>query len=364
MNTATFRGHYNWTYTLKPFGNNDGGSLAISSGSSFNIGLPFGQYDNITVDIREIVPTGYRLESITCDSDTFDITVNNPNVSLTALYDRGFVGDATCTFTNSKLGSITVTKSENGISPTFDWMFTVTGPNTNETFSIGPSTPEASFTVENLDQGTYTVCETNVPAGWETSLGAVDPNSLEACANVVLSKSNFEVGNEEVNVANTFVQTGEPRSKGYWKNWSACTKGSQFETGSATPEVDTLDEAVNFPYAVTSSLIVNDCVEATHILSGRLLDGQNNNSDGAAALASQLLAAQLNNLAGQFAGCNSEVFDAIASAKQLLFVVEYDATTPVLSPKNKTLKDQRAQAYELEATLEMYNTLGDCALSP
>ena len=341
-------------------------------GSDVFIGLEFNNNSkplSVDIDILANVPDGYALEYGCGDvPDGATYTAVNNRVTISHTYDD-FYNDAetTCAFEFTKLGSVAVTKTENGVDPTLDWNFNLSG----ETFSIGPSTPDSpsNYLVSDLGPGTYQLCETNIPVGWQSTLGPVDATG-SACQDITLGIESFVVDSLSLTVENTLVQIGEPRSKGYWKNWSSCTNGGQFAKGDATDEIDTLDEAIGnhpnafTPYAITPDLVVDNCEQAHAVLSGELLTGENNNNDGAAALASQLLAAKMNQAAGQFSGCNAEVFTAIDEAVALLDSVNYDGTATVLGPRNKVMKEQRGQAYELQATLEMYNTLKNCALSP
>jgi uncharacterized repeat protein (TIGR01451 family) len=108
-------------------------------------------------DITETVPDGWTLSSVACVSDeTGAVTVSRTNNTVTvpvALED-----DITCTFTNTKLGSITVNK-EVANDGAGDFDFTL---NENALATLGDG---EGATAGNLAVGSYTLEEV-VPPGW------------------------------------------------------------------------------------------------------------------------------------------------------------------------------------------------------
>jgi hypothetical protein len=120
-----------------------------------------------TYSIEERLPLGWDLTSATC-SDGSDISAINLSPGKTV----------TCTFTNTKRGSITVVKVAD--PDTGDFLFTLTGPNPD---NIATTTIRGSggFTFENLLPGTYSLIETT-PEGWsgktEVNCGNQNPDFL------------------------------------------------------------------------------------------------------------------------------------------------------------------------------------------
>ena len=84
-----------------------------------------------------------------------------------------------CTFTNTKRGSVTVTKTEAGGRSRATWTFQLTGgpDNVNITKNTGDANP---LTFGNLKPGDYTLCERGIPAGWHSSLEEAPYNGAAA----------------------------------------------------------------------------------------------------------------------------------------------------------------------------------------
>ena len=115
-----------------------------------------------------------------------------PDWDLTALACTGAGGDSStslgdrkatldidagetvvCTFTNTKRGEAIVLKTEGDDLPSGVWTFTLEG--------VERSTDANGRIVwPNLEPGTYTLCEVDIPAGWHSS--------LEQVANAVVTK--------------------------------------------------------------------------------------------------------------------------------------------------------------------------------
>ena len=135
--------------------------------------------------ISETVPTGWDLTSATC-SDSSPINA----ISLQA-------GESvTCTFTNTKRGSLTIVKNTVGGNGTFN--FTMGGglaPNP----SIQTSNGTGSVTFNNVVPGSYTAAET-VPGGWDLTSATCDLGE---------SPESIDIGAGE-NVTCTFTNTKKP----------------------------------------------------------------------------------------------------------------------------------------------------------
>jgi hypothetical protein len=154
-------------------------------------------------------------------------------------------------------------------------------------------------------------------------------------------------------VDNTFPG-GDPRTPGYWKNWSSCSGGGQF--AKTTDDVDpdnefiSLDEVLNDPGISWDGFTINSCELAVSILDQRDSDnGRKMASDAAYTLAMHLLAAQLNYGAG--AETCTAASDAILAAEDLLVDIGFDGTGKYLRPKDAEYQ----QALDLAATLDAYN---------
>lgn len=125
-----------------------------SAASHTESGLYAGAYS-----VAENLPAIWGLTGVACQStlggSTFDYTVQNGAGINLADGDN-----VTCTFTNAKLGSLTVVKNTTGGDGSFDFTSQALG-----NFSLTTVSGAAQRSFANLLPGTYTVSET-VPAGW------------------------------------------------------------------------------------------------------------------------------------------------------------------------------------------------------
>ncbi|MBW6469060.1 MAG: hypothetical protein K0B85_07895 [Coriobacteriia bacterium] len=259
----------------------------------------------------------------------------------------------------------------------------------------------------------YTICEQNVPAGWTSvwyfngvivSSGLYNPDGLalppENFGNVCLDigyGTDFQIpadGLLEFTVDNTYPG-GEPRTPGYWKNWSSVTNGGQmqtaFDNGGYAEGFWILDDLLNNPgfdiglmtlngvwddddYLFENPAINlntnlpwnNDAVEAWRILSNYDVVEQvgkkgatslvSMSNDTAYNLARNLLAAKLNLAAGAETG--PEIVAYVAEAQEILVELEFNGTGSYLGPKDKKSADYKtwgARASELSGLLDYYN---------
>jgi hypothetical protein len=108
-----------------------------------------------TYPVAETVPAGWALTSASCDQGR-----TLPNVVINAGQT------VTCTFNNTKLGKIVVTKQAlpDGSPQQFTFDGSWSGVGTDLTLSDGQS-GDSGF----IAPGTYSVAETNIPAGWDLS---------------------------------------------------------------------------------------------------------------------------------------------------------------------------------------------------
>jgi hypothetical protein len=120
-----------------------------------------------TYTVSEIVPSGWTRSNTVCTDPTGNTTV----LGGTATIQLGAGEDVTCTYTDTKLSAIQVSKSTIG----GDGTFTFTGPqNFQVTTTSGAGGP---FALPNLVPGTYTITE-SVPADWQLSgIVCTDPTN-------------------------------------------------------------------------------------------------------------------------------------------------------------------------------------------
>ena len=113
----------------------------------------------------ETVPAGWDLTGIDCSAD------GDAQETSTAVTVQADPGDSiTCTFTNTKRGSVTVTKTEAGGPAEGTWTFRLTGGPDNVDITKNTNADGNPLSFGNLKPGTYTLCEINMPAGWHSSL--------------------------------------------------------------------------------------------------------------------------------------------------------------------------------------------------
>lgn len=227
---------------------------------------------------------------------------------------------------------------------------------------------------------TYTICELGVPSGWEAfwmkdsidvTLGVYNPNADDAIPEDVGNRCiDFGVTAREVIhfEVDNFYPGGQPRTPGYWKNWSTCSGGNQVDTAAANGGWeegfwlldDVLDPAIGG--GIVWDVILDDdfwfpidtCQVAVDILNSRdIVDGENKSNDAAYKLARNLLAAQANFAAGARI-CNAVEYAALA-AEELMDKYDFNGTGSYLSNQDKLLRDDYEYAKELAGTLDLYN---------
>jgi hypothetical protein len=298
------------------------------------------------------------------------------------------------------------------IDPDTGWTFSIwagaDGFGAGEPLATSTSISETDgildFGNENLDRlQTYTLCEHEVNAGW-TSFWQVDSNDDGAIdeTDAILIPYNpdksddppADLGNRCVNLGadtgidllsdggtllfmvNNTYPGGDPRSTGYWKNWNRCTGGGQAATADANGGYmegfwlldDVLNPSVGggvtwddmeedgFTFPIERCAVAVDLLDTRDVGDPELVaDGVKMSSDGAYALASQLLAAQLNFGAG--ARTCDAAFDAALAGEQLLDKYDFDGSGEFLpnDSKVKKIKADYALALEIATTLDQYN---------
>jgi hypothetical protein len=194
---------------------------------------------------------------------------------------------------------------------------------------------------------------------------------------------------------------GEPRTPGYWKNWSYCSGGNQYLKAQSNGGADegwwTLDDLLpqwvgplylpgfdGDPAEYDGDYCADIGQPAINILNKSTLDGKKKANDAAYDLATHLLAAKLNLSAGacvptddQLAAAGipyTNINDLLADADELLNSVEsknknttivgFDGLHDFLGPKNKKAADLRAEAFYLAGLLDSYNNAEICTGDP
>jgi len=125
--------------------------------------------------VTETVPDGWDLSSVSCVS-----SIQNTEVNTALELDAGET--ITCTFTDTKKGTIVLVKNTIGGNGTFD--FTTTGGDgLSSNPSITTSGGTGSQTYNNITPGSYSVSET-VPGGWDLTSATCDMGETPASLDV------------------------------------------------------------------------------------------------------------------------------------------------------------------------------------
>ena len=128
-----------------------------------------------TYAVTETVPAGWNLTALACsNASAIDLATATVAVSVAA-------GEAvTCTFTDTKLGTIRIIKRIHA-DQTGAFSFSVPAQlEPSGTFALIPAVADtvASRVFENVVPGTYTIAETLLPAGWSLlGITCVDPTA-------------------------------------------------------------------------------------------------------------------------------------------------------------------------------------------
>jgi hypothetical protein len=264
----------------------------------------------------------------------------------------------TCSFTNTRRGTVSVTKTVNGLplsgTQAFDFQLRLGASISAEGTILASGTASSlnggSFTFSGAYQPAgYQLCELVMP-GWRTSLsGTFVPNSLNnplvdnstICINFTLAAGEQKL----FTINNTPPPGGLARTIGFWKNWSSCSSSK----GNQKPVLDQTLAAARG--VLIGGLSVTDCKTAVSILNkSDVKTGAKMASDPAYGLAAQLLAAKLNVVAG--AGACTAASSAVSNGQSLLGAVGFTGTGSYAAKMSST---QGNQATTLAATLDRYN---------
>ena len=284
--------------------------------------------------------------------------------------------------------------SDGEVQPALKWAFSVAdGADGHVGAALATDTSEADqdglLDFDGLElepDSAYSVCQTDVPAGW-SSHWRID-SDRNGVADTIVVPGNPDAGDQPPQdvgqrclaigqgsayplvggvtlllEVDNWAPGGDPRGPGFWKNWSSCTAGAQYElaerNGGATAGWFVLDDILSGPGISWGDFNIVGCQLGVAVLDQRDgLTDKKRASDAAYTVAMQLLAAQLNFAAG--AATCSDAQEAALEAEALLVANEFDGAGAYLRPKD----DDHGRAVELAAALGRYN-LGDlCVAEP
>jgi hypothetical protein len=249
------------------------------------------------------------------------VTTINGDCSAAGAVTLALAQNKTCTITNTRKAMVTVVKTENGQAPTLQYTFTLSGGPDNVSLSRTTTVNDNPVGSGNLDfgklkPGTYTFCETLVPAGTTSTLQMVAGFTTNMTTGDICGSITLAPGETRPFVIDNMHPLGGQRTIGYWKNWNTCagSKGNQVQNAAKTGHalVDDL-----LPINLFGSFQVTTCAKAVEILS---------NSSGKYAehaLAAQLLAALLNKAVAGGAACTA-ANQAIQQAQLLLVQINWN----------------------------------------
>jgi hypothetical protein len=281
------------TGTTSPFDLDDDGETTILSNQKVFSDLLPG-----TRTFTEGVEANWDLTGRSCTGQTASVISTAVARQISVNLAAG--EDVVCTFVNQRLARLIVQKVlTGGGTQSFDFTrnpgadnFSLTdGGERNSGFTLAPDT--------------YRVCELDLAVTWSASA------TIDAVAATLINPdSPLDNGNRCVDVllaygdSKTVVWTNNPppggdaRTIGYWKNWSSCTGGKQFEKATA-PGGFGFDKTLdgNLPQTI-GDFVIEECEEAVFVLSKQDQNGKNQGGDAAYLLAAQLLGAELNVSAG------------------------------------------------------------------
>ena len=346
-------------------------SGSLTDGQTASQEVVPGQYTS-----TETVPAGWDLQSIVCD----DANSTGNTSTATATFNVEPGEDVKCTFTNRERSMVNLIKTFSGaVNSALDFDFAIYegpdgfgGTQLASSSTLGDADGVLEFGGIKLDPtGTYTICELGVPAGWtvqwsvdtngdgipDASVTPYNPNADDPipedlgnrCADFG-SGTSYPLSPGETlvwAVNNIPPPEGDPRTIGYWKNWSTCSGGNQQYTaaknGGPAEGFFLIDDVLPL---TLGAWVVDNCEDAVSILDKRDVNsGKKMANDAAYALAAQLLAAKANTSPGVDAGCTPADFATkVAEADALLTAIGFDGSGSYLRPKDAEYSDAQALA--------------------
>jgi len=174
------------------------GTFSFSGAQNFQLQTSGGTGQNATAfasvppgtyAVTELATTGWSLTALTCSSGGV-IDLGSATATVTLASGASIV----CTFTDTKLGSIRITKRIES-DETAAFSFTVPpSMDPSGSFTLTPSVQATTIsrTFDNLAPGSYSISETPIPAGWVlvglTCTGSANGSTVDlARANAVIN---------------------------------------------------------------------------------------------------------------------------------------------------------------------------------
>ncbi|HEY9238765.1 MAG TPA: hypothetical protein VIP10_08015 [Burkholderiaceae bacterium] len=331
-------------------------------------------------------PGGYAVVEDPLPTDPWFYFSKSAECAFTLVYPDSFTSGKTysCTYTNKKKGTSKVVKTVSGAAPTGAQSFTFELRQNATVYASGSTLETKTATAANggvlnfatlLTPGaTYQMCESNMLPGWQSTLTGFVPNSLlpDNTPNPGVDNStrcvNFTAGagtTTEFVVNNTPPPEGDARTIGYWKNHASCASSSLNKNNptkldetlfAALPNgilqgtrIDSLVFAGSTPYGLYGQNATStvDCAHTVSLLDKRSFNGQKKASDPLFNMAAQLVAAELNVIAG----ASTCVNPSIAAANTLLGNRSFDGN----GYSGKLTPAEAQSANTLATILDKYN---------
>ncbi|MCI5140853.1 MAG: hypothetical protein D3909_03815, partial [Candidatus Electrothrix sp. ATG1] len=347
-----------------------------------------------TYTSTEVVPPTWDLTSIVCDDEASEHPSSVDIDTATATFELDPGETVTCTFTNRERGRAKVSKTVDlGPLQLGDEFFfeirhgadagskgeviatATTSYGNDDHVPFGCVTADEHPLCRNdasgealLVPGDYQFCETGLTVNWTTSLadepGYFAPGPAPVDNSTYCIPFTLGVGEEfAITVNNTPPPDGDARTIGFWKNWTSCDGH-----GNQDP---VLDDTLALAYQcidngsgiLIGDVCINTCDAAVSILDKRaisddldLMRGEKLAGDACYNAASQLLAAQLNNLAD--AGCPA-LIDLISETQAALIDAGFTGEAPcfekVRGKKSSAVRVLQELLNDLAGQLDDYN---------
>ncbi|MDZ5459514.1 hypothetical protein [Azohydromonas lata] len=347
----------NWTFTLRGPGLSAAGeAITVQAGAGY-------------AAFAKVLAEGTYTVTETTKSPAWLLTGASPDANgdkvceFTVDYPEDYGRVFSCTFNNQKQGKARVVKTVQGLPLTSTQAFTFQLRQGASTTQVGTTLESGQATALNggiiafttwlVPGDTYQLCESTMP-GWQTTLGSFVPSSFMPPDGVATNPNvdnsilcvNFTVQAGQTKsfaVDNTPPPGGRALTIGYWKNWASCSGGSQKPVldqtlaKAASPGLVVSAQSGVYPtFAATYYLTLSgstatpnvapSCTAAVNLLNKSTTDtGKKMASDPAFNLAAQLVAAELNYLAG--AGRTGAATTAVNQAVLLLGKYAFNGKT-------------------------------------
>jgi len=331
-----------WTFTLNGPGAGSG-ITAITTGAgyvTFNVNSdPNGSAFSLqqgSYTITETAKPGY------------DQTGSSSECSFTVDYPANAGHVYQCTFTNTKRGTVTVVKTENGSAPTVQYSFRLSGGPDNVSITKTTGVDDSPLGSGNLSfgllkPGTYTLCELMVPAGTTSTLQSYPGATINTTTGDVCVTFTLAAGGTQAFSIDNQHPLGGQRTIGYWKNWNRCagSSGNQVKNAAKTGHA-LMDDLL--PISL-GNYVVDTCARGVAVLNNASSKYAEN------GLAAQLLGAKLNVKVAGGTACIGAL-SAISSADSLLKTINYAGPPSAIIGNNS---QYRSQAVSLTSTLDKFN---------